>query len=52
MNARRLYCSFVDLSQGSLYQRFFNSKEGSKIKMLSNTYARIPKSSCTNAITF
>ena len=25
MNARRVYCNFVDLSHSSLYQRLFNS---------------------------
>ena len=35
MNTRKLFCNFVDLSQGSLYQRLFNSKVVSKSKMLS-----------------
>ena len=35
INARILYCDFVDLSQSSLLQRRFDSKWGSKSKLLS-----------------
>ena len=35
INARRLYCDFVELSQGSLLPRRFHSKLGQKSKLLS-----------------
>ena len=38
MNARRLFCNLMDLSQGSLNKRLFNSKVESKNKILSRIW--------------
>ena len=36
--ATRLYCNLMDLSQGSLNKRLFNSKVGSKSKILARKW--------------